>query len=61
MDKPVSVINKIIDDVWIKIFWFLNCNDFQSIREICNHFNNITNPQLTIINKYWKYSWNYCD
>ena len=48
-------IDRIIDDVWIDVFCFCNVTDFLSIRQCCQHFNDLTNYTISPrMNQYWK-------
>ena len=50
-----SGITKIVDDVWINVFTFVNVKGFVSIRLCCSHFYHLTNPNNVIrIGKYWQ-------
>ena len=45
-----QTINKIIDDIWIDIFYYVNVNDFLSICQTCIYLNNLTTT-INNINK----------
>ena len=50
-----TLLEVVSHDVWSDIFCsFLLYNDFISINVTCKHFNNLTNPNKNIINKYWE-------
>lgn len=49
-----SFTDEIVDDVWLHIVHFLTIDEFARFRQTCNKLNQLTNPRLPAINKYWK-------
>ena len=46
---------EIIDDVWVKVFSYLNVYDFCAVRLADKHFHQVTDENRKKIREYWKY------